>query len=304
MVNDQMVNGMIDTHCHIDEEAFEPDREEVIARQQQSGVQAMIVPGVNVASINSVMELCHAHPGYCYPALGLHPEDVKADWREQLATVEAAIRAHRDELFAIGEIGLDYYWDKTFKEEQKEVLRRQLLLARELNLPVILHNREATEDILSIVNTIANDQSPMTNDQSPITNHQSPITNDQSPMTNHQLRGVFHCYSGSKETAEIILKMGFYLGIGGVLTFKNSKLSETLKELNQSSITNHQLPITNRLLLETDAPYMAPTPHRGERNESRFMALVAERLAQVLDAPVDEIIEATSANARQLFGIK
>ena len=283
MVNDQMVNGMIDTHCHIDEEAFEPDREEVIARQQQSGVQAMIVPGVNVASINSVMELCHAHPGYCYPALGLHPEDVKADWREQLATVEAAIRAHRDELVAIGEIGLDYYWDKTYKEEQKEVLRRQLLLARELNLPVILHNREATEDILSIVNTIAN---------------------DQSPMTNNQLRGVFHCYSGSKETAEIILKMGFYLGIGGVLTFKNSKLSETLRELNQSSITNHQLPITNRLLLETDAPYMAPTPHRGERNESRFMALVAERLAQVLNVSVDEIIEATSANARQLFGIK
>ena len=281
---------MIDTHCHIDEEAFEPDREEVIARQQQSGVQAMIVPGVNVASINSVMELCHAHPGYCYPALGLHPEDVKADWREQLATVEAAIRAHRDELVAIGEIGLDYYWDKTFKEEQKEVLRRQLLLARELNLPVILHNREATEDILSIVNTIANDQSPM--------------TNDQSPITNNQLRGVFHCYSGSKETAEIILKMGFYLGIGGVLTFKNSKLSETLRELNQSEIKNQQSEILNRLLLETDAPYMAPTPHRGERNESRFMALVAERLAQVLNVSVDEIIEATSANARQLFGIK
>ena len=229
--------------------------------------------------------------------MGLHPEDVKADCSEQLATVEAAIRAHRDELVAIGELGLDYYWDKTFKEEQKEVLRRQLLLARELNLPVILHNREATEDILSIVNTIANDQSPITNDQ-------SPIANDQSPITNNQLRGVFHCYSGSKETAEIILKMGFYLGIGGVLTFKNSKLSETLKELNQSSITNHQLPITNRLLLETDAPYMAPTPHRGERNESRFMALVAERLAQVLNVSVDEIIEATSANARQLFGIK
>ncbi len=264
---------MIDTHCHIDEEAFEPDREEVIARQQQSGVQAMIVPGVNVASINSVMEVCHAHPGYCYPALGLHPEDVKADWREQLATVEAAIRAHRDELVAIGEIGLDYYWDKTFKEEQKEVLRRQLLLARELNLPVILHNREATEDILTIVKEVGG-------------------------------RGVFHCYSGSKETAEIILKMGFYLGIGGVLTFKNSKLSETLRELNQSEIKIQQSEILNRLLLETDAPYMAPTPHRGERNESRFMALVAERLAQVLNVSVDEIIEATSANARQLFGIK
>ena len=264
---------MIDTHCHIDEEAFEPDREEVIARQQQSGVQAMIVPGVNVASINSVMEVCHAHPGYCYPALGLHPEDVKADWREQLATVEAAIRAHRDELVAIGEIGLDYYWDKTFKEEQKEVLRRQLLLARELNLPVILHNREATEDILTIVKEVGG-------------------------------RGVFHCYSGSKETAEIILKMGFYLGIGGVLTFKNSKLSETLRELDEMRKTSNLSPLTSHLLLETDAPYMAPTPHRGERNESRFMALVAERLAQVLNVSVDEIIEATSANARQLFGIK
>ena len=274
---------MIDTHIHIDEEAYAPDREEVIARQRESGVEAMIVPGVNAASVASVMEVCRTHPAYCYPALGLHPEDVKDDWEKQLAVVENALRAHRSELVAVGEIGLDYYWDKTFKEEQKEVLRRQLLLARELNLPVILHNREATEDILSIVNT---------------------ISNDQSPITNHQLRGVFHCYSGSKETAEIILKMGFYLGIGGVLTFKNSKLSETLKELNQSSITNHQLPITNRLLLETDAPYMAPTPHRGERNESRFMALVAERLAQVLNVSVDEIIEATSANARQLFGIK
>lgn len=287
---------MIDTHCHIDEEAFEPDREEVIARQQQSGVQAMVVPGVNVASIETVLNVCHAHPGFCYPALGLHPEDVKSNWREQLAAIEAAIRAHREELVAIGEIGLDYYWDKTFKEEQKEVLRRQLLLARELNLPVILHNREATEDILTIVKEVSSCQLPITNYQSP-------------------LRGVFHCYSGSKETAEIILKMGFYLGIGGVLTFKNSKLSETLKELNQSSITrnevnralvaeNHQLPITNRLLLETDAPYMAPVPHRGERNESRFMAQVAERLAQVLNTSVDEIIEVTSANARQLFGIK
>lgn len=261
---------MIDTHCHIDEEAFAPDREEVIAHQQQSGVQAMVVPGVNVASIETVLNVCHAHPGFCYPALGLHPEDVKADWREQLATIETAIRAHREELVAIGEIGLDYYWDKTFKEEQKEVLRRQLLLARELNLPVILHNREATEDILTIVKEVGG-------------------------------RGVFHCYSGSKETAEIILKMGFYLGIGGVLTFKNSKLGETLREI---SITNHQLPITNRLLLETDAPYMAPTPHRGERNESRWMIHVAERLAQVYNCSVEHIIEVTSANARSLFGIK
>lgn len=261
---------MIDTHCHIDEEAFDADREEVIARQQQSGVEAMIVPGVNAASIKTVLDVCHAHPGYCYPALGLHPEDVKADWQEQLAVIEQAIRAHKDELVAIGEIGLDYYWDKTYKTEQQEVLRRQLLLARELDLPVILHNREATEDILSIVKEIVN-----------------------RPSSNRQLKGVFHCFNGSRETVEEILKMGFYIGIGGVLTFKNSKLAEKLDVVPM-----------DRLLLETDAPYMAPVPHRGERNESRFMIHVAERLAQVYNCTLETVIMATNSNAKQLFKIK
>lgn len=258
---------MIDTHCHIDEEAFDADREAVIARQREEGVEAMIVPGVNVRSIDTVMDVCKTHPGYCFPALGLHPEDVKENWQEQLAIIEQAIRAHCDELVAIGEIGLDYYWDKTYKEAQQEVLRHQLLLARELDLPVILHNREATEDILRIVQEIGG-------------------------------RGVFHCFNGSKEVAQQILDMGFYLGIGGVLTFKNCKLADTLKEL---TITNHQSSITNRLLLETDAPYMSPVPHRGERNESRFMRHVAERLALVFDTTPEQIIAQTTKNAKQLF---
>lgn len=258
---------MIDTHCHIDEEAFDADREAVIARQRKEGVEAMIVPGVNVRSIDTVMDVCKTHPGYCFPALGLHPEDVKENWQEQLAIIEQAIRAHRDKLVAIGEIGLDYYWDKTYKEAQQEVLRHQLLLARELDLPVILHNREATEDILRIVQEIGG-------------------------------RGVFHCFNGSKEVAQQILYMGFYLGIGGVLTFKNCKLADTLKEL---TITNHQSSITNRLLLETDAPYMSPVPHRGERNESRFMRHVAERLALVFDTTPEQIIAQTTKNAKQLF---
>lgn len=258
---------MIDTHCHIDEEAFDADREAVIARQREEGVEAMIVPGVNVRSIDTVMDVCKTHPGYCFPALGLHPEDVKENWQEQLAIVEQAIRTHRDKLVAIGEIGLDYYWDKTYKEAQQEVLRHQLILARELDLPVILHNREATEDILRIVQEIGG-------------------------------RGVFHCFNGSKEVAQQILDMGFYLGIGGVLTFKNCKLADTLKEL---TITNHQSSITNRLLLETDAPYMSPVPHRGERNESRFMQHVAERLALVFDTTPEQIIAQTTKNAKQLF---
>lgn len=265
---------MIDTHCHIDETAFDADRDEVIARQKASGVEAMIVPGVNVASIDTVLKVCHAHPGFCYPALGLHPEDVKADWQEQLTIVENAIRTHRDELVAIGEIGLDYYWDKTHKEEQKEVLRRQLLLAKELDLPVILHNREATEDILTIVKEIVNRKS-----------------------SNGKLVGVFHCFNGSRETAQQILDMGFYLGIGGVLTFKNCKLADTIADLNEQMVLD-------KMVLETDAPYMAPVPHRGERNESRFIDHVAERLAIVFNCSIEEVFAATTVNAKQLFRLK
>ena len=271
---------MIDTHCHIDEEAFDTDREEVIVRQREAGVQAMIVPGVNAASIETVLAVCHAHPGFCFPALGLHPEDVKADWQTQWAIVETAIRAHRKELVAIGEIGLDYYWDKTYKEEQKEVLLRQLALAVELDLPVILHNRESTEDIIRILKDAS-------------------VSETGHKMSG--LRGVFHCFSGSKETAQQLLQMGFHLGIGGVLTFKNSKLGDTLRELNQLQTASHQTPLIHRLLLETDAPYMAPVPHRGERNESRYMAQVAERLAEVLDTTPQHIVTQTSENARALF---
>lgn len=253
---------MIDTHIHLDEEAYAPDREEVIARQREAGVEAMIVPGVNAASIEGIFAVAHNHPGYCYPALGFHPQDVKADWQEQWTIIDQAIRAHKEEIVAIGEIGFDYYWDTTFKEAQREVFRRQLDLAEELNLPVMIHSREATEDTLNVLKTA-------------------------------HVRGVIHCFNGSKEVAQQYLQMGFYLGIGGVLTFKNCKLSETLEVV----------PL-DRIVLETDGPYLAPTPHRGERNESRLMIHVAERLAQVYNCSVEQIIETTSRNARQLFAIK
>ena len=253
---------MIDTHIHLDEEAYAPDREEVIARQREAGVEAMIVPGVNAASIEGIFDVCRKHPDYCYPCLGFHPQDVKADWPEQYIIIEQAIREHKDELVAIGEIGFDYYWDTTFKAEQHEVFKRQLLLANELNLPVMIHSREATEDTLKI-------------------------------LKDFPAHGVIHCFNGSKEVAQQYLQMGFYLGIGGVLTFKNCKLSETLEVV----------PL-DRIVLETDGPYLAPTPHRGERNESRLMIFVAERLAQVYQCAVEHIIETTSRNARQLFAIK
>ena len=254
---------MIDTHIHIDEEAYDADREEVIARQQAEGVTAMVVPGVNVASIDTVLAVCRAHKSYCYAAMGLHPEEVKADWQEAITQIEQAARANRDELVAIGEVGLDYHYDTTYKSEQQEAFARQIRLAQELDLPLIIHNREATEDTLRILKQSA---------------------------TDHPLQGVFHCYSGSRETAQEIIKMGFYLGIGGVLTFKNSKLKEHLSAV----------PL-ERLLLETDGPYMAPVPHRGERNESRWMIHVVDLLADVYCTTPQAIIDVTTRNAKQLF---
>lgn len=259
---------MIDTHCHIDDEAFAADRQQVLMDQKEANVQAIIVPGVGLSSVYSVMAVCDNNPNYCYPALGLHPEEIKADWEQQWIQIEQAIRTYRNKLVAIGEIGLDYYWDKTYKTEQQEVLRLHLLLARELNLPVIIHNRESTEDILRIVTSVA--QQP-----------------GQTP-----LRGVFHCFNGSAETAQQIAKLGFYIGIGGVLTFKNCKLRDHLQAV----------PL-ERIVLETDAPYMAPVPHRGKRNESKWMSCVAEHLAQVYNCSVEQIENITTTNARKLFGI-
>ena len=267
---------MIDTHIHLDEEAYAPDLEEVIARQRESGVEAMIVPGVNAASINGILAVCRRHPSYCYAGLGFHPQDVKEDWQEQWAIIEKAIRDNRDTLVAIGEIGLDYYWDTTYKDAQQEVFRHQLDLAQELNLPVMIHNREATEDTLHILRSQIEDCKFL-----------------------NPLRGVIHCFNGSHEVAKQILDMGFYLGIGGVLTFKNCKLSDTLAGNERFE----PVPL-DRLVLETDGPYLAPTPHRGERNESRLMILVAQKLSEVYNRPVEEIITTTSNNARHLFGIK
>jgi TatD DNase family protein len=262
---------MIDTHIHIDEDAYAADREEVIARQREAGVEAMIVPGVNAKSIEGILDVCRRHKGYCFPALGFHPQDVfPDDYKEQWRIIEEAIRAHRKEIVAIGEIGLDYHYDTTYKEGQQDIFKRQLDLAQELDLPVMIHNRDATEDTLRIL--------------------KSQISNHNSPITTAPLRGVVHCFNGSQEVAKQILDMGLYFGIGGVLTFKNCKLYETLEVV----------PL-DRIVLETDGPYLAPTPHRGERNESRLMIFVVQRLAEVYHTTPEKVISITSANAKKLF---
>lgn len=258
---------MIDTHCHMDDPQYADDIENFLAVQRESGVEAILVPGVEAATTQDVLNVCVRYPKYLYPALGLHPENVKEDWQEQLASIKNAVdnlvKTSPHALIAIGEIGLDYHWDVSFKEQQKEALREQMCWAEQYDLPVMIHSRDATEDTLKILR--------------------------EYPT----VRGVMHCFSGSHEVAEQVVQMGYYLGIGGVLTFKNCKLAEHLVGIPLES-----------LVLETDAPYMAPVPYRGKRNESRWMLYVAERLAQVYECSVEHVIEQTTANAKALFELK
>ena len=244
-----------------------------LQQQKDGGVEAILVPGVDVHSIDTVLPLCAQYPDYLYPALGLHPEEVKDDWEQQWDAIRAKIEETRREgrLIAIGEIGLDYHWDTTYKEQQHIVFREQLLLARRLNLPVMVHIRDAMEDTYRILHEVAS----------------------LEDETLQPLRGVVHCFTGSREMAEKFIALGFYLGIGGVLTFKNCKLADTLRHI----------PLQH-LVLETDAPYMAPVPHRGQRNESRWMTCVAERLADVYLVSTEDAKRVTTANAKALFGIK
>ena len=275
---------MIDTHCHIDDPQYADELDVFLQEQRRDGVEAILVPGVEAATTQDVLDVCAQYPDYLFPALGLHPENVKEDWREQLAAIKAAVDrslastfrtleqhevrlesfpSPNPRLVAIGEIGLDYHWDVSFKEQQHEALREQMRWAEEYQLPVMIHSREATEDTLAILREFPS------------------------------VRGVMHCFSGSHEVAKQVVQMGYYLGIGGVLTFKNCKLAEHLVGIPLES-----------LVLETNAPYMAPVPYRGKRNESRWMRYVAERLAQVYDCSVEHVIEQTTANAKALFVIK
>ena len=271
---------MIDTHCHIDDPQYAEGLDAFLAEQRQDGVECILVPGVDKTSIKDVLEVCDRYPDYLFPALGLHPENVKEDWQEQLQVLKDAVDARMSnspkgvpypiaerpiserKLIAIGEIGLDYHWDTTFKEQQQEALREQMRWAEQYDLPVMIHSRDAAEDTLKILREFPN------------------------------VKGVMHCFSGSHEVAEQVVKMGYYLGIGGVITFKNCKLAEHLVGI----------PL-ERLVLETDAPYMAPVPYRGKRNESRWMWYVAERLAQVYNCSPEYINEVTTANAKELFVI-
>ena len=253
----------IDTHSHLYDEAFASEEDLAVDRAVEAGVTRMILPDIDSVSREQMFDLAERHPGVLFPCLGLHPTSIGADWKAEFAKMEPYLDK---KITAIGEIGIDCYWSKEFLEQQKEAFRLQLDLAHDLDLPVIIHSRESTEIILDIL----------------------------KECRHLNLRGVFHAYSGSRETFKEIQKLGdWYIGIGGVLTFKKASIAEHVKDI----------PL-DRILLETDSPYLTPVPFRGQRNESAYIPHIASRLAQIKDIPLEEVAETTTANAVKLFKLK
>ena len=252
---------IFDSHAHYDSRQFEEDREELLNSMQENGVGTIVNAGASWRSVTSVVELAEKHP-YVYAAVGIHPDDVGDLDEERFAFMKK--QCQHNKVVAVGEIGLDYYWDKLSHDIQKQWFERQLELARELDLPVIIHSRDAAEDTLAIMRKCAKG-----------------------------LRGVVHCFSYSKELAEEYVKMGFHIGVGGVVTFKNGK---KLKEVVEA------VPM-ERILLETDCPYLAPEPYRGKRNNSLYLTYVAQAIADIKGITYEEVVEQTERNAKTLFHI-
>lgn len=252
---------LTDTHIHLYAEEFNPDRQELIERAISGGVKNFLMPNVDHTSIEGLFQLSNAHPGNCFPMMGLHPCYVTADWKEQLKPIRKALDGERHRVVAVGEIGLDFYWDLSFKWEQELVFREQMQWAAELELPVSIHSRNSTAEIISIIREM-----------------------------NLGVTTVFHCFSGDMNQADEIVNLGGYLGIGGVVTFKNSTLSDIVRDAP-----------ADRLLLETDAPYLAPTPCRGKRNIPEYLKFIAERVAEIRKQSLDEIAAITTRNAQRVF---
>lgn len=251
---------LFDTHVHLNAEQFEEDVEEAIQRAKEAGVSRMVVVGFDRPTITRAMELVEQHEAL-YAAVGWHPVDAIDMKDEDLAWIEEL--ASHPKVVALGEMGLDYHWDKSPKDVQKDVFRRQIRLAKKVKLPIVIHNRDATQDIVDI------------------------LKEEKAA----DVGGIMHCFSGSAETALECVKMNFYISLGGPVTFKNAKKP---KEVAQA------VPLDN-LLIETDCPYLAPHPYRGKRNEPAYVKLVAEEIAALKNVSYEEVAEATMRNANRLF---
>ena len=252
----------VDTHTHLFTTEFDADRADAVQRAVDAGVKTLCLPSINEDTLPALMSMCEDYPGVCYPMIGLHPTELGADYNSVLDRMYRLLKSD-DRFVAIGEVGLDFYWDDTRKEEQKDVFRRQIEWALETGLPLVIHSRSAFDDLYSIMDE----------------------------YRERGLKGVSHCFSGTEYEAQKLLSFdGFYLGIGGVLTYKKSTLPEVLETI----------PL-ERIVLETDSPYLAPVPKRGKRNESSYVPYVADFLADIYGCTVEQVAKITTANARNLF---
>ncbi|MDQ3292263.1 MAG: TatD family hydrolase [Bacteroidota bacterium] len=253
---------LIDSHAHIYATEFKNDRAEVIRKAQEAGVIQILMPNVDHTSTDSLLQTETDYPGFCLPMMGLHPCSVKKDFQKELYQVEDWLG--KRSFTAIGETGIDLYWDKTFLSQQKEALLVQLEWAKKYKLPIVLHTRDSFEETYELV----------------------------AAAQDGNLTGVFHCFSGTPEQAQRVIDLKFYMGIGGVSTFKNGGLDALLP----------QVPLEH-LLLETDCPYLAPVPYRGKRNEPAYLPLIAQRIADIKQVAVEEVASATTRNTRNLFNL-
>jgi len=251
-----------DTHAHVFAEEFDLDQEACFQRNISENVTKVLVPNIDLGSILSLKKICSHYSENYFPMMGLHPCSVKEDYESVLVNIYDEFISTK--YYGIGEIGMDLYWDKTTFDIQKRAFIEQANWAIKFNLPVSIHSRECTSELIQIIK-------------------------DEKL---NQLRGVFHCFSGNIEQAQTLMDMGFYLGIGGVVTFKNSGLAQVIQSIGPQ-----------KLVLETDSPYLAPTPHRGKRNETSYIPLIAQTVAQSLEISLKEIAEITTNNSKQVFGI-
>ena len=252
--------NLIDTHTHLFSTQFDEDRKAVVQKAIDNGVSKMLLPNINSETIAAMHQLCEDFPEHCFSMMGLHPCDVTENYLEDLNTIKSHLE--KGKYVAVGEIGIDLYWDKSTLDIQKEAFRQQLIWAKEYELPVAIHIRESFDEVFEVIEEVNDDK----------------------------LKGVFHCFTGTVEQGKKAIELGFMLGIGGVATFKNSGLDKTIKELS-----------LEHLILETDSPYLAPTPHRGQRNESSFLPLIAQKLADIYEINIEEVAEKTNQNANTLF---
>lgn len=253
---------LIDTHCHLYQDTFASDIEAVLKRAENDGVEKFYLPAIDSEVIDKMLALEAGHPGKCIAMMGLHPCSVKENYEEELRIVEDWLA--RRKFVAVGEIGLDFYWDKTFTAQQYDAFRRQIDLAKQYEIPVVIHSRNAMQECIDVM----------------------------KEKKDERLRGIFHCFSGTLSEAHQVMELGCYMGIGGVVTFKNGGVAEVVEKV----------PL-EYLVLETDAPYLAPVPFRGKRNESSYLTYIVQKIAEVKKLSVEAVAAVTTANAQKIFGL-